>query len=617
MSAGPASSRGRTEAWAEPRSRSAAERLARAPAMWLTALVGLSVLVRGAIGLGVPTAWILPDEIVYSELAKSIASGARPAVRDVPVFGWGEVYPTLIAPAWALFDDPVSSYHAALVSSAVVMSLAAVPAYLLARLFVSRSASFLVAAMTLLVPSMAYTGVVMTENAFYPVFLLAVLLLARAVKRPTVGHQVLAIAGLVLVAFTRIQGLALVGAYLVAVAIYALTGTAAGRGAYLRRFLPSAVLLLSATVAPSVVSIANGTGAFGWLGSRSNTFAVFHPREIPEWFAYLTADLVLYVAVIPAAATVVMLVRGLSRSASEGSRLFAAVALPTFAAMLGSVSLVSASLDVDGTENLNERYVFYVVPLLFVGLALWVREGLPRRRPWAAVVVAGACVLAVVLPVERLEYNAGFQSVGLLPWLAFDVSPAVLALVMVAFAVACGGLWLTCRADRVGRLWMTVGLWMVLVGALAVGSNASSASGSAHAFAGMPATWVDDAVPAGSQVAVLWDEPLPTGVKRADPFYFWVMVTELFNESVGTVYRLGPRTYYEGFLPTEPVRRLPDGTIADSRGAPLRVDYVLTTCRVPVDGTLVAEGPRGSLRLLEIDGPLRRGAGRPCTRPKP
>ena len=151
-------------------------RVLRAPASWLVLLVGFSTLLRAGFAARVPTPWILPDELVYSELAKSIASGHRPAVRGVPVFGWGEIYPTLIAPAWALIDDPVRAYHAALIVSAFVMSLAAVPAYLLARLFVSKRISFLVAVMTVLVPSMAYTGVVMTENAFYPVFLLAVFL---------------------------------------------------------------------------------------------------------------------------------------------------------------------------------------------------------------------------------------------------------------------------------------------------------------------------------------------------------------------------------------------------------------------------------------------------------
>ena len=104
------------------------------------------------------------------------------------------------------------------------MSLVAVPAYLLARLFVGPKLAFVVAAMALLVPSMTYTGVVMTENAFYPAFVLAVFLVARTVRRPTLGAQALALLGLGLLAFTRIQGLALVGAYAGAVVIHAVTG---------------------------------------------------------------------------------------------------------------------------------------------------------------------------------------------------------------------------------------------------------------------------------------------------------------------------------------------------------------------------------------------------------
>ncbi len=595
-----------------------ASRIVRAltgPAVALSLIVGASTAARGALGLRVPASWILPDEIVYSELAKSIAAGHRPAVRGVPVFGWGEVYPTLIAPAWALIDDPVDAYHAALLISALVMSLAAVPAYLLARLFVSRGLSYVVAALTVLVPSMAYTGVVMTENACYPVFLLAVLLIARAVQRPSAGRQALALGGLGLLAFTRIQGLALVGAYLAAVVVFALTGPPGSRRAYVRRFLPSAVLLVLVPLAPVAASVTRGDGVFGWLGSRSGTFSGFRPGEIPEWLTYLTSDLVLYVAVIPIAASVVVIARGLTRRAAERVRLFAAVALPTFAAMLGSVSLVSASLDVDGTENLNERYVFYVVPLLFVGLALWIAEDLPRRRPWSFLVVAGCCLLAVVLPVDRLEYNAGFQSVALLPWIDFSVSPATLAVLMGVFTLSCGALWLTARRDRAGRLWLVVAVWMALVGVLTVGSNDTSARNSASAFTGEPATWVDDAV-GGRDVPVLWDETFaPTD--RPEPFSFWLMVTELFNEDVGTVYRLGAPTYYETFLPTVPVQHGPNGAIVGSNGLPLETRYLLVSCKTPVEGKVVAQAPRGALRVVKVDGPVRLSGARPCSRATP
>ena len=276
-------------------------------------MVGLSAFVRAWISIGAVSPWVLPDELVYSDLARSIADGHRPAVRGVPVFGWGEIYPTVIAPIWALVDDRYAAYHATLVVNAIVMSLAAVPAYLLARLFVSRRSSLLVAALTLLVPSLSYTGAVLTENAFYPLFLLALLGIARAVRRPTVGTQALALVALGLVASTRIQGVALLAGYAGAVLTYALTTSRTDRLPYLRRFVPTALVAVPVALGPVIASLARGEGMFGWLGQRSGTFDQFRAHEVPQWVAFLAAGLVLYVAVVPAVATAVMVGLGLSR----------------------------------------------------------------------------------------------------------------------------------------------------------------------------------------------------------------------------------------------------------------------------------------------------------------
>ena len=178
----------------------------RSPVVYLAAVVGLSILVRVAIGLATPSPWILPDELLYTELARAIADGGLPAVRGDVTLGWGVVYPVLIAPAWALFADPVAAYHASLVINSVAMSLAAVPAYLLARLFVPAMPALLVAAGSALVPSMALTATVMTENAAYPLFLLAVWLMARTVRRPTLGGQLLMIAAIALGARRACRG---------------------------------------------------------------------------------------------------------------------------------------------------------------------------------------------------------------------------------------------------------------------------------------------------------------------------------------------------------------------------------------------------------------------------
>ena len=182
------------------------------------------------------------------------------------------------------------------------------------------------------------------------------------------------------------------------------------------------IVAIPVALAPVVASVARGEGVFGWLGQRSGTFDEFHLHEVPYWFVLLAVGLVLYVAVAPAVATTIMVVAGLRGGADDGLRLYAAVVLPTVVAMLLSVAFVSASFDVDGIGNLNERYVFHVVPLLFVGLALWIERGLPRPRPWSWLVLGVACLAPVLLPIDRLDYNAGLQALALVPWDALSLN---------------------------------------------------------------------------------------------------------------------------------------------------------------------------------------------------
>src|SRR5215212_8465283 len=96
---------------------------------WLTALVVGSAVFRFQLSRNSPGPWIFVDELIYSELAKSLAAGGDLHLRDVPAGGYGVVYPLLISPAWALFDRVPDAYAAAKAINAVLISLAAVPAY--------------------------------------------------------------------------------------------------------------------------------------------------------------------------------------------------------------------------------------------------------------------------------------------------------------------------------------------------------------------------------------------------------------------------------------------------------------------------------------------------------
>ena len=72
--------------------------------------LGLTVVVAAALhvvlGMQIDSPWIVPDEIRYAELAKSLGDGNLPAIRDQVTFEFGLGYPLLLAPdAGPLFDD--------------------------------------------------------------------------------------------------------------------------------------------------------------------------------------------------------------------------------------------------------------------------------------------------------------------------------------------------------------------------------------------------------------------------------------------------------------------------------------------------------------------------------
>src|ERR1700736_4268305 len=72
--------------------------------VFLTAALGAFLLVLVALRLWltrkIATPWIMSDELLYSELARSFADNGRFLVRDAfyPVYNVG--YPFLISPAW-------------------------------------------------------------------------------------------------------------------------------------------------------------------------------------------------------------------------------------------------------------------------------------------------------------------------------------------------------------------------------------------------------------------------------------------------------------------------------------------------------------------------------------
>ena len=284
-------------------------RLAAVPAWaWLGGIVVVSAAFRIWLVRGMVAPFVFVDEAIYSELARSLADSGSYAVRELPISGYSLLYPALVAPAYGLFDNLVDAYAAAKATNAIVMSVAAIPAYLLARRVASERLALLGALIAVAVPSMAYTGTITTESLFYPVSLALALALVRYLESPSVGRLAVLIVALGVAFATRSQSLAFVPAIATAPLVLALLRR---RVDALRPFLPLYVLGGIAAVGLFALQAARGRSLTDLLGAYSIVGeGSYDVGLVLRFWLWHVEELDLYVGIVPFAALLVLLLRG-------------------------------------------------------------------------------------------------------------------------------------------------------------------------------------------------------------------------------------------------------------------------------------------------------------------
>ena len=421
--------------------------------VWLTLLVAVSAVIRFVLALQVPAPFIFQDELLYSELAKSFGATGHFALRDVPgLAGVGPVYPVLISPAYALFDNLPHAYAAAKAINSVLMSLAAVPAYLIARRLLSSALSFAAAALAVSIPGLMYSGTIMTENAFYPIFLLWFLALVLTLERPTIPRQIALFVLLGLAYETRSQAVALVPALVTAFGLTIVFDGLFARGrsrarAMLERaasFWFSWLVLAAGAVFFVVVEI--GVRGQTVSGSLLKTYSPlgsvnYTAAGVARWFLYLVSEMDIVVGVLPFAAFLVIVALACHRG--HTSPALRAFAFATLAASFWLFLEVGAFASSPYSQRLQERNVFYLMPLFVTALVVWAARGAGRTGAATSVAAMVAAALTGIVPVTAfLSSNAVTDSFGLLavwrPQIHFTVplewvTPAI---VLIAIGVA-------------------------------------------------------------------------------------------------------------------------------------------------------------------------------------
>lgn len=566
-------------------------------------MLGMAALVRILLTRSMPAPWIMGDELHYSELARSFASNGVMHLREVPT-SLRTIYPVLVSPAW-LATSVGTAYAVAKVLNVLLMTLAAIPFFLLARRLVRPVLALVATLLVLLLPALLYANMIMTESAFLPAFLLWILLAARALERPTPLRQVLAVVSIGLPVAIRAQGVFLVPILLTALLLEVLLDARAdGRltiGSLVRRLRAYAVTFAvvgGAALAYIAVKLVQGLGLSSGLGVYSVTAqAHYSLREIARWSVLHLAELVFAVGVLPASALIVLagVAWAAPRTIEARERVFLALTVATTFWMVLLVGAFASRFAL----RIEERNMFYAEPLLLLALVIWLDKGLPRppRLTAAAVVVPAALLLS--LPFESLlsVYPLG-DTPGLIPLtrVAAHLKEGLDGTrVLLALGVLAAGLFFALVPRRWGVVLAPIGIALFLVfSSVTVLKSWAGQSRATHASQGTnDLSWIDKTIGPDADAAFLLTPDF-----QADPHPLWQ--SEFWNRSVRRVFLLDapdPTAY-----PAIPTTLNGAGRLVTAPGT-RQPKYVVTAPGVNVDGRLLASTPR--LALYRVSSPLR------------
>lgn len=569
------------------------------PVLTLVALVVVTTAVYAGVAQLVSTPRMHPDELIYSSAASSLAEGKGLTIRGEP-YEYGPLYPGLLAPVHAVAGDRATAYPFYKITNALLFALVAIPAYLLARRLLRPWWSIGVAALSVTVPASMYVGLVLTESTAYLACSIALWAMVATLERPTPARQAGVLAALLVAYAARAQLATLVVAYVAALfAMWLIDPERTSLRDLARRIWPTLVALALAVVAVVARPVLSGSSPLDAVGAYEVLFRAYNPLDVARWTAYHVGDLAIYFALVPVAVAPIVLAL-LWRRARSGSRPPAAF-LTTFVGANAVLLLVTAAFATTefAYDRLHDRNVFYLAPLWFVVLGVWLAEGLPRPRPATAIGIALALALVVALPFQYIASDVGVDVVPSALWarlqesLAGEFITARKLLVLVALAL------LAAVAALPRRLWWAFPAAVLAASAVTATMAWTRIADAAenHVFeGGRERAWVDSAIAGDARVTKLYlDTDCGSALERHALF-----LTEAFNGSVERAAYIGDST--PDGLPIERVDVGPGGTLLRSPRNALEAEYVLTQHGLELDGEQIATGTNADLALWRIDG---------------
>jgi hypothetical protein len=593
------------EVTAEDRSQATASaRLtARTTAAALIVLAALAAALRAFLVGRAHGPFVFMDELGYERMAQSFAHTGHFSLFGKGGLAYSPLYPIVLSPIYRLTSSLATAYEWAKLENAVLISLSVFPVYGIARSVLSRGRSIGVAALSLLAPLMLYSSFEMSESLSYPLCLLALWTILRAVRRPSLTNDGLMLAAILLASAARLQLVALLPAALSALLLVPLARPqpAESRRRAIRRTVSEHRALFGlvglALVAGLARTVMNG-GNLPVAGRYANVGTAHASvwRVVALFFQHL-AEFDVAVGVIPFAAALFAGYALMRSGFPRRSLIFAAVAVATAFWFLLEVALDAAAFD--STTNhplhphfvdvprMHERYLIYLVPLFLVALFI----ATPRlfRKETAMrlhIAVAGiAALLPALIPFSTvINGTTAIDSFALLRFATITHShrPAPVAhatLAIVALSALLALVYVLAATQQLPALAVLVTAFAFIW--LSVPELVAQLTASAIPPRGLPAQrdWVDRVVGHDGDVSLVSGR---NGVRTlgAQETAFW-------NASIARVYY----TCATGFGADFGEQKL-------VAGDEVRTRYAVVPTALDIPGRLLARDPKGKLVLI-------------------
>ena len=475
-------------------------------ALPLLAIVLVAAVAASLFALELSEFTIMPDELGYMKQAVELSHANVPTPGSFWFNSWALLHSLILAPLYR-FTSTTTAFDVGHVIGAVLMASTAIPAYLLARRVLAwRPGALIVAALTVAVPWIAMSGTLMTEVVAYPVFAWACLAMLDGVSRPGLRGDLVVAVALGVAFASRTQLLVLAPAYVLALGIDVL----ARREGTLRERVTVAVR----AHAPMIAIVVIGTLVVLVSGSTKRVLGGYsdptHGSLFPPGTGAATRELVTYVVVaagaVPLALAAAWALTTIGRRGTRDEHAFAALLVT----VIPILAVIGGSFTVRFTQGINDRYFFYVLPLLFLGAI----AALDRPRRWFIPALAVTGTLSVWLiataAITQMGPSLVSPSMAWHTWLtarAVEVGTTMPHLVAIATAILLAAIAVTARFVRPPLLVSVVGalllVWGVAQTAYTFDKVAATQKGVSPAFLSQRG-WIDRALPKNARaVAVL------------------------------------------------------------------------------------------------------------------